>query len=207
MKRYLLADVALVMLRQLDVILDLLVRHDAADKQEIQPLLGLQGFFERRASRRVGDAARVDRNREHPGIGEAELLELLPVALRIAEGHVGVAGEGFQVFAAQQRQPEDRRVVAGEEMRRRHVVILEHAAGRQPRKGRGHRRDQREMKDGEIAACRAGIGPRDHVAAQIVVDRHGVEIGFVCPARATIPDAPAPNRRWRRLCEPPVPTD
>ena len=51
----------------------------------------------------------VDGDRKHAGVGEAERLELLPVVLRVAERHVGVADQRLQVLAPERRQPEDRR--------------------------------------------------------------------------------------------------
>jgi hypothetical protein len=42
-----------------------------------------------------------------------------------------VPGQRFQILAAEHRQAEDRGIVAGEEMRRRDVVILQHASALQ----------------------------------------------------------------------------
>ena len=68
-------DVALVVLGEPDVVLDLLVRDDAADEQEVQQTVG-QHLLERRAPRRLADAIGVDGDGEDAGVGEAERLEL-----------------------------------------------------------------------------------------------------------------------------------
>ena len=50
---------------------------------------------------------------------------------------------------------------------------------RQPGERRGHRRRQREVEDRQVAAPRRRIGERPHVAAQLVVDGQGVDLGGV----------------------------
>ena len=140
------------MLRQLDVIFDLLVGDDASDEQEIGPAFFVEHFFQGRPPRRIGNPPCVDGDREHPGVGKAEVFQFLAVVLRIAQRHVGVAHQAFQVLAAEHRQPEDVGVVAGEEVRRRDVVILQHPARCQLRERAGHRRHQREVEDRQVAA-------------------------------------------------------
>ena len=126
--RYWLAHIAFVVLGELDVILDLLVRDDPSDEQEVQPPFVAQQGFQRRAARRGGNPLGVDRDREHARVVEAEIFKLLAVVFRIAKRLVGVADERLQVLAAEHRQPVDGRVVARKEMRRGDVVILQHAA-------------------------------------------------------------------------------
>ncbi len=45
-----------------------------------------------------------------------------------------------------------------------------------------HRRDQGEVEDGEVAPARLGIGERPHLVTQVVVDRHGEDVGLMAHA-------------------------
>jgi hypothetical protein len=85
----------------------------------------------------------------------------------------------FQILASEHRQAEDRRIVAGKVMGRRHVVILQHATRAKPRELRRHRRHQREVKDRQVAAPRPCVGPRNDIVAEVVVDGHRVELGLM----------------------------
>ena len=107
-------DVALVVLREPDVILDLLVRRDPADEQEVHEAV-VENLFERRASSPARHARGVDRDRKDAGRREAERFELLPVVLRVAERQIDPAGERRQLLAAERGEPEERRIVRREE--------------------------------------------------------------------------------------------
>ena len=89
----LLVDVALVVLGQLDVVFDLLVRDDAADEQEVRPASSSSSFSS--AGRRGASVMRSVSIAigNTPVLREAERLELLPVVFRVAERHVGVADQ------------------------------------------------------------------------------------------------------------------
>ena len=117
------------------MILDLLVRRDPADEQEVHEAV-VQDLFERRPSGRLRDPRGIDRNREHAGAAEAERLELRPVVLRIAERQVDAAGERRELVPPERREPEQRRIVRREIRRRRHVVVLQDASGRRARRTR-----------------------------------------------------------------------
>ena len=89
-------DVAFVVLGQPDVILDLLVRRDAADEEEVYQAV-LEDARQRRARRRLGDAVEIDGNRHHAGRREAQRLELLTVVVGVAEREVDVADQRRQL--------------------------------------------------------------------------------------------------------------
>ena len=96
-------DVALVVLGQPDVILDLLVRRDPADEQEVhEPVV--EHRLERRPLDRLRDARRVDRDREDAGRSEAERLELPAVVLGVAERQIDAADERRQLLAGRARR-------------------------------------------------------------------------------------------------------
>ena len=99
------------MLGEPDVILDLLVRRDPADEQEVHQAV-VEDRLERRAPDALRDARRVDGDREDAGRREPERLELLPVVLGVAERQIDVADERRQLLPAERREPEERRVVA-----------------------------------------------------------------------------------------------
>jgi hypothetical protein len=70
-------------LREADVIFDLLVRRDPPDEQEVhEPVI--ENLFERRARIRPRQARDVDRGRQDAGRREAKGFELVPVT-RVAE--------------------------------------------------------------------------------------------------------------------------
>ena len=119
-------DVALVDFGQPDVILDPLVRHDAADEQEVDQAVG-QDLLQRRAARRAGDPLGVHRNRQHAGALEAERLELLAVELGVAERQIDAAGQRRQLAAAERREAKHAGIVGREKPRRRDVVVLQDA--------------------------------------------------------------------------------
>ena len=126
------------MFGQADVVLDPLVRNDAADEQEIQQSVG-EHSLERRPRRRHPDPIGIDGDREDAGVGEAQVVELLLVVSGVAQGDLGVPGEGREFLAAERGQPEDGGVVGREEFRRRHVVVLQHPSARQLAERGGHR--------------------------------------------------------------------
>ena len=171
-------DVALVHLRQPDVILDLLVGDDPADEEDVdQPVA--EDPLQRRPRRRAGDPRGVDGDRHDAGPLEAERLELLAVEVGIAERQVDVPRERRQLLAAERREPEESRIVGGEERRRRDVVVLQHLRAEQPREGLRHRRRQGEVEDRDVAPRRLVVGERQHVAAQVVVDGQREDVRVV----------------------------
>jgi hypothetical protein len=131
-------DVPLVMLGQENMVLDLLVWHDSPDKQKIDKAI-VQNLFERGTTRRMPQALSVDGDGKNASVGEPVGFELLPIELRVAKCHVGMAGQRLELFAAERGDPENAGIVVREEMRRRHIVVLQHPAARQPRKRVGHR--------------------------------------------------------------------
>ena len=81
----------------------------------------------------------VQRDGEDARRAEAQRLELPAVVVRVAERQVGVTPTSdLQVGAAEGRDPEHLRVVVGEEVGRRDVVVLQHAGAA---RGRGTRAD------------------------------------------------------------------
>ena len=69
------------------MIVNPLVRDDAADEQEIDQAIA-EDLFERGPPGRIGDALRVDGNRHHTGWRKSHLLELLPVELGVAKRQI-----------------------------------------------------------------------------------------------------------------------
>ena len=119
--------VALVMLGELDVILDLLVRRDPSDEQEIQQAV-VEQRLERRSFDLLRDARHVDRDGKHRRAREPQVLELEPIELRVAQREIDVRGERREHAAANRGEPEQARIVRREVRRRRDVVVLQHAA-------------------------------------------------------------------------------
>ena len=105
----------------------------------------------------AGDAFGVDGDGHHAGRREPELLEFLPVELRVAERQIDVADERSQLLTSERRKPEEPGVVRGEERRRRDVVILQHPRAVERRERLRHRRGQREVKDRDVARARLRI--------------------------------------------------
>ena len=146
-------------------------RKFTSPSSRISSSTGCRGAF---VSRSVFDG-----DRQHAGVGESQLFELLAVVLGVAERKIGRRRQSCELFARDRRQPEQRRRVGREESRRRHVVILQDAPVRQRGECCGHRRRQREMKDRDVAALRRRIGERPDVVAQIVVDRQRENVRLV----------------------------
>ena len=182
-------DVALVDFSEPDDVLDLLVRRDAADEQEVHEAV-VEQDVERRPLGRLRDARSVDRDREDPGAAEAERLELLPVVLRVAERDVDAPRERRQLVASQRRETEQCGVVGREVRRRRHVVVLQDAPGVERRECLGHRRRQGVVEDRHLTLRRRRIGERPHVLPEVVVDREGVEMRLVAHRPQEVADAP-----------------
>ena len=200
-------DVALVDFGQPDVILDLLVRDDPADEQEVQRAVA-EHPLERRTARRRGDPGDIDGDREDAGVVEAQRVELVAVEGRVAQRDVGPPGQRRQLLAAERGEPEDAGVVGREEVGRGHVVVLEHAPAGQPGERLGHRRGQRVVEDGQVAVPRRRIGERPDVAAQVVVDGQGEQVRVVAhraqqPAHAPggVADGVAAMRRRHPLVD------
>ena len=120
-------DVALVRLRQPNVILDPLVRDDPSDKEDIDQAVA-ENFFEGGAPRRRRNPFSVDRDGHHACRCEPKVFQLLPIELGVTESEIDVADERSQFLTAQRREPEEARVVGGEECCRRDVVILKNAS-------------------------------------------------------------------------------
>ena len=120
-------DVALVHLCQLDEVLDLLVRGDPADEQEIHQAV-VEHPVERRPLDRSRDPRRVDGDRKHTGRAEPERIELLTVVCRVAQREIDPAGQRRELLAPERRQAEQRRIVRREIRRRGDIVVLQDAA-------------------------------------------------------------------------------
>jgi hypothetical protein len=77
-------------LGQLDVILDLLVRDDAPDEEEVEEAI-VEQAFERGQARRVADAAGIDGDREDAGGAETKRVQLVLIVGRVgAKNAAGV---------------------------------------------------------------------------------------------------------------------
>ena len=135
--------------------------------------------LQRRPRRRAGDPRGVDRDRHDAGSLEAERLELLPVEVRIAERQVDPSRQRRELLAAERGEAEEPRIVGREERRRRDVVVLQDLRAGSSRERLGHRRRQREMEDRDVASRRRRVGERQHVAAQVVVDRQREDLRVV----------------------------
>ena len=171
------------------MIVDPLVRHDPADKQDVDQAVA-ENLLECRPARCAGDAPGIDGDGQHAGRREPQLLELTAIELRVAERQIDVPDERRQLLASDGRQAEESRRVRGKERRRRDVVILQHARAVEARERARHRRGQREVKDGDIAARGLGVGKRPDVGSQVVVDRQREDIGRM-PLAAQHPAHPA----------------
>ena len=103
------------MLGQPDVILDLLVRRDPADEEEVDELVVQD--LSRAPAAATGLVMRdsIDGQRQHAGRREAERLELLPVVLGDAERQIDAADQRRQLLPRQRGQAEQRRIVGREE--------------------------------------------------------------------------------------------
>ena len=171
-------DVPLVELPEPDMVLDLLVRGDAAHEQEVvEPVP--QGLFEGRLPRGRRQPVGVDGDREHGCRGEPEGLELQAVVGRVTQGQVDMADERGQLPAPEDREAEHQRGERREEVRRRDVVVLQHAAAGKAGELHRQRGRQRIVKDRDVASARRGIADRPHVASQVFVDRGRKEVGLV----------------------------
>ena len=106
-------DVALVVFGQPDVILDLLVRGDPADEQEVDEVV-VQDLVERRPVGWLRDARQIDRQRQHAGRREPERLELPPIVVGDAEREIDRADQRRQFPAGDRGEPEERRIVGSE---------------------------------------------------------------------------------------------
>ena len=131
----------------------------------------------------VGDPLGVDGDRQHAGRREAHGLEFLPVELRVAEREIDAADQRPQLAPSERREPEQAGVVGREELRRRDVVVLQHAAARQRRERLGHRRGQREMEDRDVAAS-APPDPRTRGRRRAGPRRSSARRDRTVPARA-----------------------
>ena len=124
----------------------------------------------------------VDGYRQHAGWRKPQRLELAAVELGVAEREVDVADERRQLTPSDRRQAEEARRVGREERRRGNVVILQHPRAVEPAERVGHRRGQREVKDGDVAPSGCRIRERPHVGPQVVVHGQRVEVGLVALA-------------------------
>ena len=110
-------DVALVLLGEPDVILDLLVRRDAADEQNVdEPVL--EQALERRHAARRRQPLGVDDERQHVRARESHRLELAAVVLRHAEREIDAIGERRELPAPEDAETRDAGVERREEVRR-----------------------------------------------------------------------------------------
>ena len=167
--------VALVVLRQAEVILDLLVRRDAADEQKVDEVV-VEQPVERWAARRVHQPAQIECERHHPGRAEAQVHELSSVVLRHPQGQVRSADQGRELLTGERRQAEQRRVVRRKKRGGCHVVILEDAPPLQSRERFGHRRRKRVMEDGQVAVSRPPIVEGQYVVFELLVDGQRVDV-------------------------------
>ena len=214
-------DVALVVFGQPEVVFELLVRGDAADEEDVGRTV-VERPFERRPPRRARDAPGVDQQRQHAGVGEAERLQLPAVVLGVAQRQIDASGQRPQLGPAQRGDAEDVRVVRREEMRRRDVVVLDHAPAALRGERGGQRRGDGEVQHRDVAAARRRVRERPHVAAEVVVDgeredvrRVALAAQQVAHAARAVADRVSPVRRRQPLVDhqrgvsvmPPAPAD
>ena len=148
-------DVALVVLGEPDVILDLLVGHDAADEQEIQAARRTAPAPAPAAAARGGSGRGRRRSGNTPVLAKPSDSSSCRLYSESPSATSVLPDQRVELLAAERREAEDAGIVRRKEMRRRDVVVLQHAAARQPRERVGHRRGQREVKDRHVAASRA----------------------------------------------------
>ena len=96
-------EVSFVVLRQLDVVFDLLVGRDAADEEEVHEVV-VEGPFERGPRGGGRDAGQVDRQWQHTRRVEPDVLELAAIELGNAKREVGPADQRRQFLARAARR-------------------------------------------------------------------------------------------------------
>src|SRR5207245_7281143 len=99
-----------VVLGQLDVILDLLVRRDPPDEKKVHQLV-VESAIEGRPAGATRHARDVDRQRQDPGRLEPNRRELLSVVFGHAQRKVDAADEPGELFSSEEREPEQAWIV------------------------------------------------------------------------------------------------
>ena len=153
-------------MEEADEVLDLLVRHHPADKQDVGPLVIVHA-----RDGAVGGAVEMQEiwhDRQDPRPLETQRFEVLAIEFRITERDVAAFRIRSQLTAAAEAFAAQRSMQTDKEFRRGNVVINErHPIGQRKRRAGGLRR-QREVVQQQIV----GVAVVDEVP---VVDRHRLE--------------------------------
>ena len=153
-----------------DDVLDLLVRDDPADEQQVGPAV-VEGLRHRAIGHHV-EVLEARDHRQDVGAREAELDQLLPVELGVAERERAARGVGAELAATEVAQLHQQRMDAGEVHRRRDVVVDEdHPPRQRVGDARGARSD-REVVD-EDGLGRRLVDQVAIVAGQVLEPRVG----------------------------------
>src|SRR5262249_2488516 len=114
-------ELRLVCVEEADQIVDLLVRNDPADEQDIGPriveLVGNQPI------RRKVEQGEVRYDRQRPGSAKAQRLEIFAVEFRIAKREIRGVDVRLKLPPASETLPHERTMDADEVLRWRDVVV------------------------------------------------------------------------------------